>query len=483
MLRFKVYDNGSPAKQVNLEGACLLGSERVPVRAEIKFAGGCITCEPRTRGAVALCLPWPVAGMGKLMLETVRLLDRAEPYNLHVELARGQLMRISQKREDWGLYDFAEGREIYAEIDAARDTLVAAITAPDEPGAARLGDASLSAGMKVGETLGKFHADLFLKRRRPAATLAKRPIGCRLLPAQCNAPAFQKMGDNLDHVSLPFGWTVTEPHPGKFETTALEQCANYLKGRKLTLFGHSLLSFDRSQLPAWLIKSAKDFDTFRELAERRIRHFIKTFAGHVSAFEIVSGIHAANPFKLPLDQIMDLTRMSAILLRQHAPKTVGIIGLTHPWGEYYASDHQTVPPFLYAEMVVQNGISFDAFGVELRFGFADDGQYMRDIMQLSALLDRLGTLGKPVHVTAAGVPATPGDPKEGSWHGAWNEEVQAEWMEEIFRVALSKPFVETVSWHSLTDDAHAGGLFRADLTPKPVLERLAALRKELKAQS
>ena len=40
-----------------------------------------------------------------------RRVTPAVPYILNVELARAQLMRIAQKREDWGLFDYpgAEG--------------------------------------------------------------------------------------------------------------------------------------------------------------------------------------------------------------------------------------------------------------------------------------------------------------------------------------------------------------------------------------
>jgi threonyl-tRNA synthetase len=51
-------------------------------------------------------------------------MDRNEPYNLHVELARGRLMRISQKREDWGLFDFDEGESLSKRIALAHERAI-----------------------------------------------------------------------------------------------------------------------------------------------------------------------------------------------------------------------------------------------------------------------------------------------------------------------------------------------------------------------
>src|SRR5690606_29653728 len=151
MLRLKVYQNGKPPSSFDLSSAFLVGNDRVPIRAEIKYQDGQIIAESRTRGATAIALLWDVPGVGRLMLETPRLAERAASYNLHVELARDQLMRISQKREDWGLYDFDAGAPLYERVDAARKKLIAAITAADDATAVRLADSAIVDAVVVGE--------------------------------------------------------------------------------------------------------------------------------------------------------------------------------------------------------------------------------------------------------------------------------------------------------------------------------------------
>jgi hypothetical protein len=490
MLRFKVFENGAPAKSVDLDGAHLLGSDRVPLRAEIKFAGGEIICEPRARGAAAIAIMWPVKGRGRIMLETTRLLERQRPYNLHVELARGHLMRISHKREDWGLYDFADGRPVYDQVDQAKAILVEAMTAPDDVKAAELADAAVSAGVKAGEAVALFHADVFLKRMANENRIAKRPMGCLLDGEKDCQSLVQPISKAFSFAVLPFSWRSLEPQEGEYRPEPLEQCVRSLRKAKIPIWGKSLLSFAPGDLPQWLHAWAKDYNRLRELAVKQIKFALKTFGVHVRAWEVIGGIHAYNTFSLTFEQLMDMTRVSATLVKQMSPRSKAIVGIVLPWGEYYGKDPKTIPPLLYAEMAVDSGINFDAFGLEMQFGLGRPGLYTRDLMQASAMLDRFGNLGKNLHVTAAGVPSSGGSAPGGSWQASWSEEAQAQWVREFYKVALSKPFVETVSWHALVDDPPAadakqqpprsGGVLRADLTPKPAYQELLALRQTIK---
>src|SRR5262245_60141907 len=106
MISFVVYVNGRLADKVNLNGAYVVGSDDVPLRAEITFKNGVITCKTRAAGPAGLALLWEVDGAGVLMLETIRVQERDRPYILQVELARGRLMRIANKSEEWGLLEY-----------------------------------------------------------------------------------------------------------------------------------------------------------------------------------------------------------------------------------------------------------------------------------------------------------------------------------------------------------------------------------------
>jgi len=170
-----------------------------------------------------------------------------------------------------------------------------------------------------------------------------------------------------------------------------------------------------------------------------------------------------------------------------------MIEITQPWGEYYASNQRSIPPMLYADMIVQSGIQFDVFGVQLKFGLPRDGCWQRDLFQVSSMLDRFSTLGKPVMISALQVPSSPPElvpgvgTSPGVWRRPWSDALQAKWLEAVTDIALSKPFVEAICWQDFVDippkalnqtqSMPFGGLTNADLSPKPSLRTWAALRR------
>lgn len=140
MLSFAIYLNGQPAERANLAGAYLVGTDDVPLAAEISFKNGVIVCEKRAAVPAGIALLWEVPGVGRILLETVRVIEREQPYILQIELARGRLMRINHKLEDWGLLDHVGIEEIAARIEEGRETLIRALQADTPAAAAALGD-------------------------------------------------------------------------------------------------------------------------------------------------------------------------------------------------------------------------------------------------------------------------------------------------------------------------------------------------------
>ena len=152
MISFAVYKDGKFADSMDLSGSYVVGSDDIPLRATVSFKDGLILCDKRAAGPAGLALSWDVAGVGKIMLETVRLQERQKPYILQVELVRGRLMRIIQQLEDWGLLDFEGTEEIIEEVTEGRELLIQALQADDPAQAADLADDALSAAVHASES-------------------------------------------------------------------------------------------------------------------------------------------------------------------------------------------------------------------------------------------------------------------------------------------------------------------------------------------
>jgi len=494
MLCFQVFQNGEPAKYLDLTGAYAFGQDNIPVRAEIEFENGQVFISRRSTGACGLSLLWDSGGAGQFMLPTTRLPDRDEPYNLSVELVRGQLMRLSQKREDWGLFDYRDADELNERFDAVRREFVAALQAEDRPAeAAALADKALSDAVALGEEMAMFHAEIFLARRRASSVaVAKTGLGCTVdLPS--NSDEFRaRLLESFDFINVPMSWKALEPKEGQYRYEEVDTWVNWAVRSRKPMQAGPLLSFCEHHLPEWLYIWEHDYDTLRDIIYEHVNRTVKRYQNQVRLWKVVSGIHACNAFNLSFEQLMELTRMTCLLVKQISPSSQVLIDLVTPFGEYYARNQRTIPPMLYADMAVQSGIKFDVFGLEFHMGVPVDGMYVRDLMQISALLDEFVGFGKNLHVTACQVPSAAdadawdawgGDlaiERAGRWRETWSPQLQAEWLAAFYRVVISKPFVDTVCWRDLADyEGHFiphGGLFSAAMQPKPAYRELRNFR-------
>ncbi|MBI1827189.1 MAG: endo-1,4-beta-xylanase [Planctomycetes bacterium] len=498
MISFAVYQNGRLAERLNLNGAYAVGVDDVPLRAEITFKAGIITCRKRAGGPAGLALLWEAADVGTILLETIRVVERDRPYILQVELARGRLMRITHKLEDWGVNDFESATDFVERISAARGILVQALKADDPAEAAELGDEALAEAIKVSEDLSRFHAQAFLVRRKQSGGLGKRALGCTATLDKNNDIARKRLTGAFDFVTLPIVWRDVEPTEQAFNWKLVDSWVEALSKSRTPIRGTELLSFNVRNIPDWLYIWEHDFDTIRDLAFEHVRRVLNRFGQHIQNWVVVSGIHAPNCFTFSFEQLIELTRMATALTKQLSPRGTTIIELTAPWGEYYARNQRTIPPTLFADMCIQSGLNFDAFGLQFIFGPATDGNFVRDMFQISTILEAFSKLGKPIHVTAAQVPSevrghkpepaeAPGSINDGgSWHGPWSDQIQAQWLRDFYAIALSKVFVESVSWNAISDQSGRGvpmgGLLRSDLAPKSAYKDLLSFREEIFGQ-
>jgi len=482
VLRFQLFDDGKPAKKADLAFAYLFGSDAVPLRAELEFKNGTVLCTKRSAGPAGIALPWNIDGVGDVLLETVRLQERDQPFVLPLELMRGLMMQLCHKIEDWGLFDCLDAEALNVRVNNARDRLIEAMKIDDPAQIAAAASSALAQAAATAEEMTALHAKVLLERRQQTAGFTRRVFGCHV---DLDAPIEQLgplLEGNFDFVTLPFPWRVVEPNEQNFNYKAADAWVDWLAKKRIPIKGTPLVCFQEHNVPDWLYIWEHDFETVRDLVADHVRRILARYGNHIQVWDVISGIHAAQSFSFNFEQLIELTRVAANVARQAAPRCLSIIDIVAPWGEYYAKNQRTIPPMLYAEMALQSGISFDALGLRFCFQPGPEGMYTRDMFQISALLDRFGAFGKPLHITAVQVPSN-NVSGAGAWRGKWSPDTQARWLKEFYTIALSKPFVDTVCWRTPADKTKTKspglGLFNADLSPKPAFNELMALRREI----
>lgn len=492
-IRFEIYQQGKRLTSFAPMGAMAMGPESVPIPGEVTFRDGLLSLTRNEEFPAGVALVWDMGELGAYHLETTRVPPRASPYNLNVELARCRLMKIVQKQEDWNLFDFPRTEKHMQRFREAQSVFADALGKLHVPEqAAALGDQALAMAVELSDQLALFHADLLLTRRRAANLLPRHLIGCRVDSTVQNQKYKETLADHFDYAVLPMSWKQLQPQEGEFCVEPVDEWVDFLTRRKMPIIAGPLIDLTDGEVPDWMFIWEHDFDSLREMAYEYVQKVVQRYRKQISVWNVVCGLHTNSAFTLSFEQIIELTRLLVAQVKSIQPNARTIVTVTQPFGEYHARGATSVPPMLYAEMVAQAGINFEAFGLEIEQGVPVRGGYMRDLFQISCLLDRFSTIGRPVFLTALASPGRhtpdPADRSEGKldpsqagrWKRPWDPQLQAEWIDMVYRLALSKPFVECVAWGNLSDShttLPAGGLLDDMLRPKPAFAKLQEMRE------
>lgn len=485
-MRFQVFKDGKVVDTFKLCGAYLFGTDGISVRrARITFKKGHIECVRPNLETAGLALLWSIDGFGRILLPTTCLPERKRPYNLNVEITRAKLMQITNRREDWSFFDNIEGMEEVAR--ESQNLFVDAIQNIGDPArASQLADESLKRAMVYSEKLAVRQGKSLFDKRRQNHGFGRGCLGCCIDPALMETPAYvERLLELFNSVTVPINWARIESRQGHYDFSTVDSCIKMLSRRKIVIGAGPLLRFSADHLPDWLLRSGMGFEKIREMAYQFISKVVTRYCAMVHRWYAISGLNTFNQFSFNFEQILEMTRAANMAVRAAGSRAVRVIEVSCPWGEYYATTPGSIPPFVYMDMVVQSGTSFDAFGLQVRFGKDESGMHLRDMMQISSVLDCFAPVAKPLHITDIEIPSAPGTGAfdtnaAGMWRHPWDQARQSQWLDRFYKIAMSKPFVEAVNYGNFGDAdggavAHSGLLTEA-LTPKESFKALKHLQ-------
>jgi hypothetical protein len=564
MLSFLVFSSdGVDADHFPPRHAFLIGPDETPMQGVVRVEGSRATCEKPQPGAaglavqvqvarpalpehIARALPTPQgASLGLLTLHTALLPERERPYMLMLELARRQIMLLINKLEDWQLTELPPEHPILQQFELSRDVFTRALAA-QQFGATTEADLAsanadsnalaaqaLALAVEAGEELALIQAARQLRARQSGdaykdavsrsakslpellppnapvvvagsghVTLPGVPlVGCAISPSAAIEPLAKPVQACCDFVTMPLRWIDLEPVEGKYSFAPTDKWIEWaVRTAKLPIVAGPIIDLRPRSAPDWLFIWENDYETLRDLVFEHVQAVVTRYRRTVSRWTVASGLHVNTNFKISFEQIIDLTRLSVMLVKKLHPTAKIQLELIQPWGEYHASNKRSIPPYTYAEAVLTAGLPIDAIALRLQMGHAEPGLSTRDMLSLSAMLDRYAALEKPLIVSALGAPSAPIPPtpfaprsgaepedayEPGHWREPWSDKSQAAWMTQALAIIASKPYVQGVCWQELLDVPSApempfGGLINSNGTPKASLLRLAQIRQCLR---
>jgi hypothetical protein len=450
-----------------------------------------MTCVRDTIESGRLFLPWPIEGYGTPLVGTATLAERPDPYILPVELARGKLNDIRNQLADWIQMGLRSTPELERALAEAQRAFVQAVTSTDRPeGCAQGAQACLQWASRAGDLLIEAYTAQILQSRLAATSKLSTHLGCVLdgTPRKSPTAIDWSATFNTCHLSVP--WNQIAPSEGQFRWDQLDQQLAFCRRQALSFEVGPLVEFRHGALPDWIWLWEGDAETIGGMVADFVQQAVQRYRGQVPVWHVVHRPASSEILGLTEEEQIRIAARAIQAGRQADPAAQFTFGVDRPWAEWMGTSHFQLGPLHLCDYLLRADLGLAGIAIEIAPGFSAPGSYMRDLFEFSKLLDLYSLLNVPLYVWIALPSAEGPDPladsrvqlDSGQWPHPIDESMQAAWGAKWIALAVSKPFVRTVSWLQSSDATphlypHAG-LLRPDQTQKPLVSWMRMLRKE-----
>jgi hypothetical protein len=488
--------NASPDKSGEAELFLAGGPERTPLLTHKKSQGPVHTLTYNGDDSLHLCALLQIPGIGKVLSATGNLMVGSRVYPLLLELFRGKLCRLQNQASDWQLVGLELPSDIVNRLSALTKRLGNIVTAPGSskgcPDASTCFQA-LAEAHQLGDDLGDVYVqrlfDVRLKRQvGPLATKLSVGLSEDLEPVD-----FDRLKNVLapfHQFHLPVSWRALEPNPGRLETSKLDRLIASAKATGRSLTGGPLLDFRAQGLPDWVLNGPSDPHRITSILSKHVRDLLASHGSQFGSWTVLLGANLAEVFDLDEDEWLRLAYHLCDEARKSGHNLNLSLGISQPWAEIMSLEHRSYSPFSFAETVIRTGLPIASVELDMVMGTMPRGGYLRDVIEVSKMIDQFSFLGKPLRILA-GFPSSAqpdllADPTVklagGHFGSGHSPEGQAHWARTMLPMMLCKAGVEELRWCHFDDQrAHTYpncGLIDSEGNANPALNVLVELKRK-----
>lgn len=415
---------------------------------------------------------WNVEGFGYIYItadnagEFYELppIGKSRTFNLNFELAKSRAARNRERIKQFSEEGWKPSRDLEPFINLSEEYLEDSLKHLQEnERCAELAQKSLCYSMWAGEKLELEKAQFDIQKNGRRENFF---IGC-------DTKGFSRMDKNLfmELFSELFNYaTIThylqrfQKEEGIYTYGDRDEQFSLLKAKGITVEGRPVFWADECCTPQWL--QDKSFPDVLKYVEKHTREVVSHYGDQMYAWEIINEAHDfGNVMKLLPDQLVEIAKLIAETAKDTNPKVHRLINnccinadYIQIWTPKEAYEkNQLVTPHQFIKLCHESGVDFTITGQQLYYQYTN-----RDLADTIRMIERLKKFGKPVQITEIGT--TSGPTKETvasgeyvlpehpySWHRSWDEDLQAEWLEQIYTILYSKSWIEAINWYDFVD--------------------------------
>jgi hypothetical protein len=489
-LTFSLPSNVSADVAAVLQRAYLAGGQDgMPYVTRVERDRGQLRIVRDVSDSGNLVIPWRIDGAGLLASSTATLIERAEPYCLQLELARGKVNQLRAQASDWQLGGLQVPSVLDQLIGQATRSFGQAVAAQPGESACDLAQSALTLSYQASAQLVHAYLQQVFHFRHLRQPRLDTRLGCRLNALPDSDALANEFTTTFNLVAIPFAWNEIEPAEAEFHWERQDELVDWALARKLNVIGGPLVDFSTARLPDWLWLWQGDLSSIVAYLCDYVESAVKRYSGRIRTWQLTANSNAADVLSLGEDELLWLTVRLAEVARHADPELDLTVGIAQPWGELMAVRERKRSPFEFADTLLRAGLNLAALDLELIMGVSPRGSYCRDLLEVSRLIDLYSLLGAPLHITLGYPSSTAADPQaDADWQvdaGHWGEGItpatQADWAAAVAELVTCKPAVRTVQWvhwnDAAADQVPNGGLVDPTGQVKPALVRLRGLRQ------
>ncbi len=438
--------------------------------ARVSLQDKLLRCERATPESGQLRLLWPRFDHTRHVVHSTSLREQSRPYELELELARGQLSRLRDQFYAWhgaGLQSSARLDELIREAHRLFRSAALRTESPETSAAAAVWSMEMSA--QAADLLCSHYTSQRIEFRRQRSSRIPAFFGALLGQVPRDETTYLS---TFNAVQLDTRWSLLEETSGNYNWDPIDQLIEWATRHRLSIIGGPLLDMTHDCTPDWMRNWTNDPVNLQSFAADYVETVISRYMGRVRHWEIATGANRGGAFPLSEEQRFNL--LQAVLAAAKAVDDTVLVSLriVQPWGEYLSQTPNRLSPIQFFDAVRRSGVRIGEINLDIRATSHPQRTLLRDPLSLSQLIDHWSCFQIPLNVMIS-VPDIQAASESSS------DEARDNWLRHVFLMCLAKERVTGIyvsGWHP--GDFSSPALLDRNGQPGRHLQTLQTLSKE-----